>query len=172
MKIFIGIVAVVLVFTQIYKYTGWTPDDLLPAAPVKVRQLNANEYAALPEPTKIPEIVYKKTPNTPDPWARPLYGDKKTVVFVLFGEAYKPYLKTFKQLLKQPEYKEVYNRKIYIIGYAGAGTAKYDSGKSLIIKSCAGNAVCIFNPRTKEMASLNKLDDAHLAGFLEKYKNW
>ena len=80
MKIFIGIVAVVLVFTQIYKYTGWTPDDLLPAAPVKVRQLNANEYAALPEPKKIPEIVYKNTPNTPDPWARPLYGDKKTAV--------------------------------------------------------------------------------------------
>ena len=170
MKIFIGIVAVVLVLTQIYKYTGWTPDDLLPAAPVKVRQLNANEYAALPEPEKIPEIVYKNTPNTPDPWARPLYGDKKMVIFVLAGETNKPYLKTFKQLLKQPEYKEVYNRKIYIMGRLV--NAKYDSGKDLIIKNCTDNAVCIFNPRTKEMASLNKLDDAHLAGFLEKYKNW
>ena len=170
MKIFIGIVAVVLVLTQIYKYTGWTPDDLLPAAPVKIRQLNANEYAALPEPKKILEIVYKNTPNTPDPWARPLYGDKKTVVFVLAGETNKPYLKTFKQLLKQPEYKEVYNRKIYIMGRLV--NAKYDSGKDLIIKNCTDNAVCIFNPRTKEMASLNKLDDAHLAGFLEKYKNW
>ena len=170
MKIFIGIVAVVLAFTQIYKYTGWTPDDLLPAAPVKVRQLNANEYAALPEPKKIPEIVYKKTPNTPDPWARPLYGDKKTAVFVLPGGTNKPYLKTFKQLLKQPEYKEVYNRKIYVM--APMWSADYDSGKYLIIENCADNAVCIFNPSTKEMASLNKLDDAHLAGFLEKYKNW
>ena len=72
MKIFIGIVAVVLVFTQIYKYTGWTPDDLLPAAPVKVRQLNANEYAALPEPKKIPEIVYKKTPQHAGPVGPPV----------------------------------------------------------------------------------------------------
>lgn len=170
MKIFIGIIFVVLMFTQIYKYTGWTPDDLLPSAPVKVRQLNANEYAALPEPEKIPDIVYKNTPNTPDPWARPLYGDKKTVVFVLFGEEKKNHLKTFKQLLKQPEYKEVYRRKIYVI--SRMWTAKYDSGKHLIIEKCAENAVCIFNPRTKEMVPLNKLDDAHLAGFLEKYKNW
>ena len=170
MKILIGIIAVVLIFTQIYKYTGWTPDDLLPSAPVQVRQLNANEYAALPEPKKIPEIVYKNTPNTPDPWARPLYGDKKTVIFVLSGEEQKPYLKTFKQLLKQPEYKEVYHRKIYIMGRMW--TAKYDSAKHLIIEKCAENAVCIFNPRTKEMAPLNQLDDAHLAGFLEKYKNW
>ncbi len=170
MKIFLGIIFVVLMFTQIYKYTGWTPDDLLPAEPVKVRQLNANEYASLPEPKKIPDITYKRSPNSSDPWARPLYGDKKTVVFLLSGEEQKPQLKTFKQLLKQPEYKEVYRRKIYIMGHGW--TAKYDSGKHLIIESCAENAVCILNPRTKEIVALNQLDDAHLVGFLEKYKNW
>lgn len=170
MKIFLGIIFVVLMFTQIYKYTGWTPDDLLPAEPVKVRQLNANEYAALPEPKKIPDITYKRSPNSSDPWARPLYGDKKTAVFVLPGEAQKPYLKTFKQLLKQPEYKEVYNRKIYIMGRMEM--SRYDSGKQLILEKCFDNSVCIFNPRTREIVPLNQLDDAHVAGLLEKYKNW
>ena len=89
---------------------------------------------------------------------------------MLPGEAQKPYLKTFKQLLKQPEYKEVYNRKIYIMGRMEM--SRYDSGKQLILEKCFDNSVCIFNPRTREIVPLNQLDDAHVAGLLEKYKNW
>jgi len=171
MKMFIGIVAVVLVCSQIYKYTGWTPSDLLPAKPVKVRQLNANEYAALPEPEKIPDIIYKNTFNTPNPWARPLYGDKKTVVFVECASGSERYLKFFKQLLKQPEYKEVYNRQIYISG-GWMWVYQSDTAKQFILETCTANSVCILNPRTREIVPLNELDEAHLVGFLEKYKNW
>lgn len=155
----------------VYQYTGWEVRDLLPAKPLSLRKLARQEAASFAAPLKIEEKVYAASPLSPDPWVKPFYGQDNTVVFVNWRGKHNAFLREFKNLFKTKEYGRFYNKKIYIIR-SNWMSWKYDSSKELILKNCPDNAVCIINPKRKEMAVLPKADVSYLDAFLDKYKNW
>lgn len=159
------------VYHLIYKYTGYSADDLLPAKPVSVRSLTAQEKAGFKPPIPIEDSVYKNTPKSVSAWAKPLYADKKTIVFINWSHRHDALLKDFKNLFRSKGYQASYRKQLYILG--GSWTSwKKGSAKELLVQNCHEAAVCIVNPRTRQVAVLPKADTAYLAYFMEKYKDW
>ena len=76
----------------------------------------------------------------------------------------------FKNLFRSKGYNQFYRTQIFVLSHWQ--TWQYDSFKELLLKDYPTGAICIVNPKTKEMVVLPKADISYLAVFLEKYKNW
>lgn len=171
MKLLIGFIGIVILLVLINQYSGWGLEDLLPPRPVTVRELTQEEMASLPSPVKIDEKFYRNSPKSSNPWVAPLYGEKKTALIINWNGHNANLIKDFKNLLRTPENKEAYQRRIYNIR-SSVAVWKYDSAKQLLIETCGKQAACIINPQTKEIAVLSQQDPSYLAAFLKKYQNW
>lgn len=170
-KALIAFISIWILASLINQYTGWSVQDLLPPAPVKVRTLTPQEEASFPPPVKIEEKFYIFTSRHPDVWSKPLYADKKTAILINWNGSNDELLSDFRNLLRQPGNQQAYQRKIYTLR-SGMTTWKYDSAKQLLIETCGRQAACIVNPRTKEIAVLPNKDTSYLAAFLKKYQTW
>lgn len=170
-KILLLIVCVWAILHIVYKYTGYSLQDLLPPQEVSVRTLTAKEKAAFTKPIKIEDKIYENTPDSLSIWARPLYADKKTILLVNWQNKHGQLVKDFKNLFRLRGYDKFYRKQLYII-HSNWMSWQYDTSKELFLTQCDKQAACIINPRTHEMAILPKADIDHLAYFLEKYKDW
>lgn len=168
--VFLFFVCIFVAIYLVYKYTGYSVYDLFPPKEVAVRSLTKQEMRAFTPPIAISEKIYQNTPKSISPWVRPLYEDKKTIVFVNWNHQQDDFFADFKNLFRSKGYSQFYRKQIFIL--SSFQSWKYDSLKELILNNCDKTAVCIINPKTKQMAVLPKDDPSYLAAFLEKYKNW
>ena len=171
MKYFILTVVCILAAAHlVYKYTGYSVYDLLPPKEVAVHALTAKEMASFGQPIAIPDKVLENSSRVSNAWTKTLYADKKTVLFVNWEHRYTDLMSDFKNLFRSKGYNQFYRQQFFIL--SSFQTFGYDSLEAFILTDHPKRAICIVNPKTKEIVVLPKADISYLAAFLEKYKDW